>query len=215
MSAGEAWWNRLGALSGILFVVTTIGGIILTSRPNISLNPESPANSIADILTGNSSEIRLGISLVLIGTFFFLWFLSYLRESIQAVEGGKNRLSSVVFGAGLVIIALILVLVSFGLAEIAPSNYGSDTQVAKTFFIYGWDFLETLSPLAIAMIAVVAVASLLYKAFPRWFSLFGVAFTAVSIISFPFLPGFATILFMVWVVVTSSVLYTHGRMMAK
>ncbi len=204
-----------GALSGILFVVTTIGGLLLTARPNISLNPESPAGSIADVLTGNSSIISIGISLALIGAFFFLWFLSYMRESIQAVEGEKNRLSSVVFGSGLVIVVLILVLGSFGLAEITPSNYGIDTQVAKTFFIYSWGFVEVLSPPAVAMIAAVTVASLLYKAFPQWFSLFGAVFTVISIVTFLFIPGFATVLLMVWVVVTSSVLYTHRRKMAK
>lgn len=215
MSAGETWWNRFGPLSGVLFVATTFAGLLLGSYGPISLGPESSAGAIADLLTSIRARVSFGVSLALVGTFFFLWFLSYLRERVEVLDGGKNRFSNLVFGAGLVITALVLVYTSVGLAGSVPLSYGTDTQVAKTFFVYSWDFAEVLAPGVIAMISGVTAASLGSKVSPRWFRWFGLAFTIISFVLFPFVPGFTSVLFLIWVLVVSIMLYSQGRKSAS
>ena len=71
-------WPRLGALSGILFVVLLFG-------------PSS---------TG--SDARIVVVLELIGLLFFIPFLGYVYGVLRQAEGEGAWLSATAFGAGLV-----------------------------------------------------------------------------------------------------------------
>lgn len=99
-------YARLGAAAGIISVVLiVIGfGMFTSGAPGF----DEPGDAWAGWFSDHDTRIQIGIMLISIATFFFLWFLGSLRNAIAAAEGGTGRLASIAFGGGAVSVALLL-----------------------------------------------------------------------------------------------------------
>ena len=202
-------WDRLGAVSGALAVVLTIVAVLLIDPYDAATdpNPTQPSAVLAQASLANRDEARPGSYLGLAGAFLLLWFLGYLHRHLRRAEGPDGWLASVAYAGGLVTVGMLLLQVSFSLAESELTNYGEDTQVAKTFFVYGWNFAAVLAPPLGALAAATTVLGFRFAALPRWFCWVSLLFVAGMLGMAPVGPGLAAIVGLAWVALVSLALF--------
>ena len=99
-------WERIAAASGIVFVTLVIIHAIMIGTPP---KHDDPAAKVAAYFVDNRTKILTSWYIVGLGMVFFLWFLGSLRQVLAQAEGGTGRLSSVVFGSGVMLITLLAV----------------------------------------------------------------------------------------------------------
>lgn len=201
-------WDRLGALSGILFVLLTVAAMAVGSTP-MELQPEQPAASLARELAENRDASHAGMRLLLVAVFFLFWFLALLRDRLAAAEQEKGWASSVAFAAGLAAATLLLVGAAAGFAQTV--EFGDDPVVAKTFFVYGWEYFNVLGPPFAALVAAATWGGFSFAALPRWFSWTSLVFTALLVLFMATVPGMGTMLALVWILLASGVLLFWTR----
>lgn len=209
--------DRLAALAGVIFVASAGAGAALGDPydPTTEPNPTQPADALAAALVRNRDQARLGAYLVLIGVFFFFWFIAYLHGRLREAEGEQGWLASVTLGGGLVAAAVFLLGASMGFASSELSSYGADAQVAKTFFVWGWNAANIAAPPMIALVAATTVLALRLGLFPRWFRWFGVAWTALLAMALlANMAGLGSMLSLVWVLAASLVLLIRPQALA-
>src|ERR687886_2854110 len=86
-TARQRGLERWAGLGGILYVVLFIVGAILSygGTPDSDAAPTKSISYFSD--SGHRHKIGLGWALVLLGVFFFLWFLIALRQAVRRVDG--------------------------------------------------------------------------------------------------------------------------------
>jgi hypothetical protein len=121
---------RYGAASGILAVLLTAGafvGFILPNAPDL----DASGTDWATYFTDHQSRIQVGVIVLGVGLFFFIWFLGSLRSALARAEGGEGRLASVAFGGGIVAVASLLIAASAGAAAaLRPEDLDPNTTRA-------------------------------------------------------------------------------------
>ena len=175
-------WPRLGALSGVLFVVLLMGS------------------------TSTGSDTQIVIVLELIAILLFLPFLGYLYSVLRRAEGEGAWLSATAFGAGLVDLTIKLGSIAPGFAA---RTEGLDPQLHQALEkMNSVAFIVTMLPLGVMMAAVATVA-LKTRVLSLWIGLLA-AFTAPAcLVNGMFLDaefGPAFLLFLLWVTIASIVL---------
>lgn len=209
--------DRLAALAGVIFVTLAGAGAALGDpyAPATDPNPTQPADALAAALVRNRDQARLGAYLVLIGVFFLFWFIAYLHGRLREAEGEHGWFASVALGGGLVAAAVFLLGASMGFASSELPSYGADTQVAKTFFVWGWNLANIAAPPMIALVAATTVLALRLGLFPRWFRGFGVVWTVLLAVALlANMAGLGTMLSLVWVLAASLVLLIRPQALA-
>src|SRR5688500_11878501 len=99
-------WAQWAPVSGIVFVVLFIVGVLLLNLPDTD-DPASKIKSHYDDEGNRAQLIICAYAFVLAGVFFY-WFLGSLRATMLAAEGPPGRLTSIAFGSGLVFVALMM-----------------------------------------------------------------------------------------------------------
>jgi hypothetical protein len=203
--AGSRIWDRLGALSGAVAAALTVAYAVLADpyEEATNPNPTQPSAVIARAYVANRDDARAGSYLGLAGAFLLLWFLGYLRRHLQRAEGEDGWLASVAHGGGLVTVGVLLIGVGFTLAESELVSYGEDTQVAKTYFVYGWNAASILAPPLGALAAASTVIGFRFAALPRWLNWISALLVAVMLGMAPFAPGLVAIVGLVWIALAS------------
>jgi hypothetical protein len=113
---------RYGAATGIVFVVLIIVGFFSqTKPPDLNASGGDWLNYFQD----HRDAIHVGELIVGVASFMFIWFIGTLRSALAAAEGGQGRLAVTAYGAGLVMVAILIA--SFGLqatAALHPATNG-------------------------------------------------------------------------------------------
>ncbi|MDQ3043803.1 MAG: hypothetical protein M3R06_01445 [Chloroflexota bacterium] len=210
MTGGRVW-DRLGALSGVVAVALTMTFFVLTDPfdETTNPNPTQPSAELARASLDNRDDARTGSSLGLAGAFLLLWFLGYLHRHLRRAEGEDGWLASVAYGGGLVTVGLVLVAVSFSFAVSELATYGEDTQVAKTYFIYGWNFSSVLAPPLGALVAGTAVVSVRFAALPRWLAWVSALIVVAMLVLAPSVPGLVALVGLAWIALVSLALFVR------
>jgi hypothetical protein len=121
---------RYGAASGMLAVLLVVGsflGFILPNAPDL----DAPGTDWATYFTDHQSRIQVGVVVLGVGLFFFIWFLGSLRSALATAEGGEGRLASVAFGGGILAVATLLIAASAGaVAALRPEDLDPNTTRA-------------------------------------------------------------------------------------
>ena len=170
-------------------------------------HPGRPAAALAAALVANRGQARVGAYLTLLGVFFLLWFIAYLYGLLRQADNEAGWVASVALGGGLVAAAVLLLGASMGFATSELADYGADTQVAKTFFVWGWNAANIAAPPMIALVAATTLVSVRHHRFPRWFRVFSMVWTAVLIsLLIGNVAGMGAALSLIWVLATSFVL---------
>ena len=175
-------WPRLGAMSGLLYVVLLMGS------------------------TSTGSDSQIVIVLELIAILLFLPFLGYLYSVLRRAEGEGAWLSPTAFGAGLVDLTIKLGSIAPGFAS---RTEGLDPQLHQALEkMNSVAFIVTMLPLGV-MMAAVAVVILKARVLPLWLGLMAAVTAPACLVNGMFLDaefGPAFLLFLLWVVMASIVL---------
>ena len=175
-------WPRLGALSGVLYVVLLMGS------------------------TSTGSDAQIIIALELIAILLFLPFLGYLYSVLRLAEGEGAWLSATAFGAGLVDLTIKLGSIAPGFAA---RTEGLDPQLHQALEkMNSVAFIVTMLPLGVMMAAVATVA-LKTRVLPLWLGLLAAITAPACLVNGMFLDaefGPAFLLFLLWVTIASIVL---------
>ena len=175
-------WPRLGAISGLLYVVLLFG-------------PSS---------TGSDAQII--VVLELIGMLCFIPFLGYLYSILRQAEGEGGWLSPTAFGAGLVDLTVKLdsIAPSFAAREpgLAPQLHDALHKMNSVAFIV------TMLPIGV-MMAAVAIVILKTRILPLWLGVLAALTAPACWVNGMFLDaefGPAFLLFLLWIAIASIVL---------
>jgi hypothetical protein len=196
-------WGWLGPVSGILFVILLVVGVILGGDMG-DIDPDDPAREIARELTDKHDDIMLSFIFFGIAIFFFLVFLGYLRDYFGRVAPEGTWLVSVFWAGGLAFVAGYLIQGFAQQALFVIDDYSKDPVMAKTLYALGWNSIALLAPGILAMAGAAAILTFRHRLLPTWLGV-------VSILVFigavaPWIP-----LFPAWVLLTSIVLLVRMR----
>ena len=86
----SAAWDRIGAVSGILFAVLVILGIQVAAGPADAAVPGDIAGIIALDFGQRHNELWFSAFLITAGMFFLFWFLAFLRDRLEEAQGGGD-----------------------------------------------------------------------------------------------------------------------------
>lgn len=178
----EDRYARMGALGGIVSVVGLLVGfgLVASGAPGF----DESAVAWGTFINDHATRIQIGVTIVGVGIFFFLWFLGSLRSAIAAAEGGTTRLASIAFGAGLVSSGILLVtLTATAAAAFRPDQIDPSLTRALNDLA-----AMTAGPAAgalTAFFAATAVAGYRHRFVPPWVA----GFSALAAITQPLAFG--------------------------
>lgn len=175
-------WERIGAATGIVFVVLFMiaFGLELHDFPDPGL---VGADEIAAFIEAHQTRLGLVAILYAVSWTAFLWFIGGLRSRLATVEPGQT-LSSVAFGAGVLIAVLSLVMSGLR-AEIVLADFTTAVNAAVTSRWALYDAsggLLGITPFPRAVIlGSASLVVLRFGGLPRWLGSVGVVSALVNL----------------------------------
>jgi hypothetical protein len=203
--AGPA--ERWAPVAGIVFVALMFFGTFLVSDfPNADASQQKFVDYLSD--SGNQTRNIIGAYMWVLGALALLWFATRLRNVLRDAKGETSILPNLVFGAGVIYSALMMVsAVTF--ASVAYAVKVLDAPVTNTDLVRVLPQLAWIVLLlgagfaAIVLIVASCVAGVQTGILPRWLGWLG----AVAAILLVFDLAYQNIVpFLVWVLAASIVL---------
>ena len=116
-------WERIGAVSGILFVLTIVASFFTPSTPDV----DDPAGEIRDTLVDDRNGLIASIYLGGLGAFFFLAFLAALYVLLRRAEGDVGpSVLALLGGVATTVMILAVTGVTLALVAAADEDAGDD-----------------------------------------------------------------------------------------
>lgn len=183
------WAGLGGVIYVVLFVVAQI--LIIGGQPQ---GDAPPAKVIAYFSEGSHrNKILVGWIVLVVGVFFFLWFLGALTQLVRR-QAGDGLLATVTTVGGAVYAALTLAAfsVNAGIRTMSDDTYyhevypGLIHAAGDTMYV-----LHSAGGAAIgAMIVAVSLGALGARAIPTWLGWLSVAAGIVAVVSIFLIPWF-------------------------
>jgi hypothetical protein len=202
--------ERWAALGGVLYVVLFIVGTIFqfSGAPNGDAAPGKVIAWYSD--SGHRDHLHIGWALIGLGLFFFLWFVSALRQAlIRLVGEGFLPTLATIGGAVYAVLALAAASVSDGIRTMNDDTYRH--QVYPPLVHAANDAAYVLHSAGGAGIGAMMIAASLAvvrtRALPVAVGWLGVVAGIVALASILFFPWFVIAL---WLLVASAILFVAG-----
>lgn len=166
----EQRWEKLGAATGIAFVVVAFASFFLGGEFPM---PEDSTEQVAAFYTENADQVLWSLWLWGVAGILFLWFLGSLRSHLMKAEGDTGRLSAVAFGGGIAagVVYSIGISISsalaFGIAQNGSAELTDALSDLATHFYNGSAFGFFVLVLA------TTIVSGRTKVFPAWLGWLG------------------------------------------
>ena len=200
-SAGLARWAPLG---GILYVVLFVIGVIVMfdGEPG---SDASPAKVIA-YYSKSSHRDKIAIAWIIagLGVFFFLWFLSSLRQAVRRLEGEDGFLTGLttIGGAIYATLAFAALAVNMGIRTMSDDTYHHQVYpgIIHAADDAGWVIHASGGAGLGAMIIAASLAGLRAGAIPRWAGWLSVVVGIISLFLIVFFPWFVVA---IWILIVS------------
>jgi hypothetical protein len=202
---------RWATLAGVVYVVLFAIGVILLfgNAPDTS---SAPSKIIAYYSqSGHRDRVNFGWLISGVGIFFFLWFLSALRQTIRRLEGDDGFLTGLTAIGGGIYAALSLAAIA---VETGIRTMSDDTYHHQVYpgLIHAADdaswLLHASGGAGLAtMIIAASVAALRAAAVPRWAGWLGVVAGILSLGLLMFFPWFVAAL---WILIVSIGMFARG-----
>ena len=158
-------WARYGAATGIAAIVLFAVGFFVT--PELP-EPDAQAGEVAKYFADEQDGIQVGAAFLAASAVALLWFLATLTAVLRRAEGGP-RLSSTVFGAGVITIGLFLAdITAFAVGAFRPENMQASPELAQALMDFSVLALGVGSLVFAGFFAAIAILSLRDKALPAW-----------------------------------------------
>lgn len=196
-------WGRFGAVSGIVFAVLFVLGVMLTNLPSGGESEETVMEFYAD--SGNRVMVMVAVYLLILAGIAFLCFVSSLHRGLRQAEGDSGSLATVALGGGIVFVAMLYATGSAWGNVAAGIEFGGETQPGYEIPIwftqlgYG-DLLLHGMFAAIATIVPTSVLTLRTGVFPRWLAWTGFVCAFLLLFGVVFIPMIAL---PIWAIATS------------
>jgi hypothetical protein len=196
-------WAQWAPLSGIVFVVLFVVGIMLLNTPDTD-DPLTKIKAFYDD-SGNRRQIIIAAYVLWLSGVFFFWFLASLRSRLMSVEGPPGRLTSIAFAGGVVFVAMLMVATSCFAFIAGEISFGDVHNISP-------DFERVLPDLgypilliggmfsAIAMIDAASVLIVRTGVLPKWIGWYGFVAAIGLLFAAFFIP---IILLLLWVLFVS------------
>lgn len=177
--SSQSKWERLSALSGLLFAVLLLIRTLVTPKPPLADGPEAVAAFF-------SKEQGLWLLTVFITGFVVLagtWFYGGLRAYLE--RAGESRLATIMFGSWVMVGSLALLRHGMlAVPAIAPVGFA----MTGLLLILASVLLSMVWVAAFGATAALMIAAARSRCFPSWFVALSGIFTVVL------LGGVATLL---------------------
>ncbi len=207
-------WQRLGAASGIVYVVLLLGPEAIQGGQSEELTMTT-AEAIAHSCASIAPQLTDAIYPILhtLSYLIFLFFLGSLWSALRRAEGADGWLSAAALGGGLVSLAVRFSGMPTGVAASRNACAGIDPQLWQVLQDMDSAFYFTsFFPLAILSAASAVVVIRFGAPLPRWLGWMS-AVVAVALLVEGFAGtiytrdfGLSFLLFLLWTVITSVVL---------
>jgi hypothetical protein len=201
--------SRILPLTGVAAAVLWTVGLFLFDSAR-----EGDLTTAEDILLSyqsNGETILLAVWAALLGSVFFVVFLSCLTTRLREAEAPGGQLAHAVFAAGtMVAVGQFAVYGSDFDAALDSTQYPLSASTAEAYFYYGdiW-FIGAAAMAGLLLIAVGAIA-LRTRVLPAWLGVIGLVI-AVPLLLPPLAPPVMLFAFPAWVVVTSLVMMANAQ----
>lgn len=174
-------WERVGAATGIAFVVFLIASVVVI--PDAPPGLADPVGDIKSFYVDNSGNVQASAYLTGIAGFFFLWFVGSLTAALRRVEGDAGWLATIALGAGVITLAFPLMASAINGALAARIAAESDQAVIRALYqVQALAGAFTAFPLA-ALVAGSSIVSLRTGLFPRWLTWGGYLLTPAWLVA--------------------------------
>jgi hypothetical protein len=197
-------WQRWGPLSGVVYVVLFLVGILLGGEGS----GDSPEEHVAYYADAGNRAKEFAIFFVLVAAgLAFLWFLAGLRGILVRAEGEVARWTALAYGAGIASTALFLGAVSLFVAPAGSAGEESFREVnpsaANIVGNAGYAMFACSIMVAGMLVLATSIVALRTLVFPRWLSFAGFVVAPLLLLAIFFIPAF---LWLAWVLAVSLVL---------
>jgi len=200
----NAGLQRWAALAGVAYVVLFVIGVILTFG-NSPDSGSAPAKIIAYYSdSGHRDRMNIGWALGALGLFFFLWFLSALRQGVRRLEADDGFLTGLTTIGGVVYATLSLagLAVDAGIRTMSDDTYHHQVYpgIIHAADDASWILHASGGAGAAAMVIAASLAALRAGAVAKWAGWLGVVVGILSLALIVFFPWF---LLGIWILVVS------------
>jgi len=172
-------WQRLGALSGVLFFVAVLGSFFTPETPDA----DDPTAKIVSAIADDRTAHLVGIYLSGLASLLFLVFVAALYARLRAAETDRGPSILVALG-GLGTAVIILVASGVFLALVEAADEGREPAAVRALFELDELMFLFIGWTAAAFYLGVALSSLATGSLPRWLAWIAAALTAVFVIGF-------------------------------
>jgi hypothetical protein len=172
-------WQRIGAVSGILFFVVVVASFFTPDTPDA----DDPTAEIVRSIADDRTEHLLTVYFQGIASLFFLVFVGALWSRLRAAEADRGPSILVALGG---VGSAVIVLISSGvfLALIEAADEGREPAAVRALFeldeivflVFGWT--------SAAFYLGAALCSLGAGGLPRWLGWVAAVLAAVFVIAF-------------------------------
>jgi hypothetical protein len=178
-----------------------IAFIVSGETPDTDDSPQK----ILSFYVDNDAEQQWAAALLAWAAVFFLFFIGVLRTVLRVAEGAVGRLSTVAFGGGVVAAIGMLSFAGFTFALGDTADDGLTPQAAQALNALNSDFFFPVALGTAVLLISTGLATLRGAALPRWL---GWAAVVVGVLAATPLGFFAFLAGLLWIAVTSIVLFT-------
>lgn len=198
-------WERLGAVSGIVFAVLLVIGLLLVD-PVSGQSDQKFSEFYSE--RENRVAVITGMYLLAISGACFLWFVGTLRRTLRHTDGEPETLSTIALASGTVFAAMLFAAgASMGVVAASMSLGGEpqpSPETARLFTQFGYTLLLLFGMFAgIVLIVATSVLALRTAILPRWLSWAGFVAAALLVSGVIFVSAIALPL---WVIAVSVVM---------
>ena len=181
-------WAGLGAVA---YVLLFVGGLLLASlgQPDTSDPPAKLISYFSD--SGHRDKIYYGWLIVVIGVFFFIWFVAALRQALRRIDP-DGLLTNVATVGGTVYAALTLAAISL---ETAIKTMSDDTFRHQVYpgLVHAADdagyVMHSVGDVGLgALIVAASLAAWRAARIPAWAGWLGVISGILAVFSIFFFP---------------------------
>jgi hypothetical protein len=177
-------YERVGAISGLAFVVLTLlAGFLYPQQPRVDAPPATTLAWVHD----HRIALQAGMISGLFAAGVFVWFVGYLRHVLARAGGATESLSAIVFGSGIAVaIIAALAAMPYALLAFMDAQAGGihDLALVRMLGDLNVVFFAASSVMTAVFLCALGLAmahGLLVAPWLGWIGLVVAAFNAMSV----------------------------------
>ena len=156
-------WQRVGALSGLLFFVTVVASFFTPDTPDA----DDPTAEIVSTIADDRTAHILSVYLTGLASLLFLVFVGALWSRLRAAEADRGASILVALG-GVGTAALVLIANGAFLALIEAADEGREPAAVRALFELDEVIFLSFGWTSAAFYLGAALSSLATRSLPRW-----------------------------------------------